>query len=210
MLAGNQVTYPWFTQQGAEDGKNKSSTCRRRLPASTSASTTRRTTATRNSANAWRRPEHEFWSSIRLPRAPASRTCMSAACGIRARSGRSAVYGFGAYLGSGHVPVWRHGGCGDYSRRWSIDRSGHRYTGEFKNISAGFAGAAFTFAGFTVAGAWQGGHRTVLWRWSPGWHRRECLERQRLLQHRAHRDRRHLLPVPFAGRGRSGRPVAAA
>ena len=49
IVAGNGPTYPWFTQQGAEYGSPRSSTCRRSSTASTSASTTHRTTVTRNS-----------------------------------------------------------------------------------------------------------------------------------------------------------------
>ena len=63
--------------------------------------------------------------------------------------GPVAVYGFGAYIGSGHV---------NYTGAAPAPAApGATYNGKFKNLSAGFVGAEFTFAGFSVGGAWQGG-----------------------------------------------------
>jgi len=63
--------------------------------------------------------------------------------------GPVALYAFGAYIGSGHVA---------YTGASPIPVvAGATYNGKFSNLSAGFVGAEFTYAGFSIGGAWQGG-----------------------------------------------------
>jgi hypothetical protein len=71
--------------------------------------------------------------------------------------GPVALYGFGAYLGSGHINYTGGSALAIATEGGPTFAQGSRYDGTFHGLSAGFVGAAVTWAGFTLAGAWQGG-----------------------------------------------------
>jgi hypothetical protein len=63
--------------------------------------------------------------------------------------GPVSIYGFGDYIGSGHV---------DYTGAAPAAAApGATYNGKFKNLSAGFAGVELTIGGLAIGGGWQGG-----------------------------------------------------
>ena len=212
MLAGNGVTYPWFSQQGAEYGNNKIVYLSPQI-----AGFDFGFHYAPNNGN------QEFCGCVAQAGTPNLSSSITPPQGARFKDmyvggvryqgtfGPVAVYGFGAYLGSGHVNYSGTTAAAITAEGGPSIVQGSQYNGQFKGISAGFAGAAITFAGFTVAGAWQGGQ----------YNGAMALEPQNgtganawigsiYYSYRADRDRRHLLPVRLAGRGRTDRAVAAA
>ena len=57
------------------------------------------------------------------------------------------VYGFGTYIGSGHVNYTGTAAAAITAEGGPSLAQGSRYTGQYKGLSAGFAGVALTWAG---------------------------------------------------------------
>ena len=159
IVAGNGPAYPVVQPAGRRIRHTQD-----RLPvaadstASTSASTMRRTTATRNSAGASREPERRTCRPpSRRRAASASPTCMSPAPAIRARSGRSpctpgAPISAAATFSIKATP-WRRARW-KAARRW---RRAASTTASSRTSAPGSAAWPSPMPGSPSAGAWQGG-----------------------------------------------------
>ena len=130
-------------------------TCRRRSPGSTSASSRRRIMVTRNSA-ALRSLEPPICH-------PRSRRCRAAfvnqyVAGVRYQGtcGPVGVYGFGTYIGSGHI---NYTGTrpSDHGRRRSLSCSGQPVHRSIQRSECRLRRRGIDMGRIHLAGSWQGG-----------------------------------------------------
>lgn len=144
------VTFPWLSQQGADYGSNKIVYLSPQFSGFD--------LGVEWAANNGNQESGGFTASSGDPQLSASTVLGDGArftnmykLGLRYQGtfGPVAVYGFGAYIGSGHV---QFNGAPPLPAV-----PGATYNGRFKSLGAGFIGAEITYAGFSVGGAWQGG-----------------------------------------------------
>jgi hypothetical protein len=158
MTPANGPTFPWFSQQGAEYGYER---------------------IVYLSPQIWgfdfglqyapNNGNQEVGGIAATPGAPALSSSITPPQGARFMNqytvgaryqgtfGPVALYGFGAYIGSGHIHYTGTAASAVATEGGPTFAQGSRYDGTFHGLSAGFVGAAVTWAGFTLAGAWQGG-----------------------------------------------------
>ena len=144
------VTYPWLTQQGAEYGTNKIFYLSPQFAGFDFGFDWAPNNGNQEGGGYTAASGVPALSSSAVLGDGARFTNMYKA-GVRYQGtfGPVALYGFGAYIGSGHV---------QYTGAAPLPAvPGATYNGKFKNLSAGFVGAEVTFAGFSFGGAWQGG-----------------------------------------------------
>jgi len=141
------VTYPWLSQQGAEYGSNKILYLSPQFAGFDFGFDWAPNNGNQESGG--------FTASSGDPQLSSSIANVDGArwtnmykVGARYQGtfGPVALYGFGAYIGSGHVNV-----------PGFTPVAGSSFNGKYQGMSAGFVGAEVTFAGFSVGGAWQGG-----------------------------------------------------
>jgi Gram-negative porin len=160
IVAGNGPTYPWFTQQGAEYGSPKVVYLSPQLYGFDFGFDYAPNNGNQEFAGG---PAGagipNLSSTITPPGGARFRDLYVGGARYQGTFGPVALYAWGAYLGSGHVQ-YQGDPTGLLARTLEGGPSlaqGSQYNGQFENISAGFAGVAVTYAGFTVNAAWQGG-----------------------------------------------------
>jgi hypothetical protein len=160
IVAGNGPAYPWFTQQGAEYGAPKVLYLSPQIYGFDFGFDWAANNGNTEFAGGPAGSGIPNLSSTITPPGGARATNLYVA-GARYQGtfGPVALYAFGAYIGSGHIQ-YQGDPTGVVARTLEGGPSlvqGSQYNGQFENLSAGFAGVAVTYAGFTVGGAWQGG-----------------------------------------------------
>jgi len=147
--AASSVTYPWYSQQGAEYGSNKIVYLSPQFygfdlgfnyapnNANVEACGCNGTTGSAS-----------LISSSVLP--DGARFINEIQAGVRYQGtfGPVAVYGFGDYIGSGAV---------QYTGAAPMVPAHGTYNGQFNGVSAGFAGLELTIGGLAIGGGWEGG-----------------------------------------------------
>jgi hypothetical protein len=160
ITAGNGPTFPWFSQQGAEYGASKIVYLSPQIYGFDFGFGWSPNNGNQDFCGCVAQSGTPNLSSTITPPGGARFTNMWVP-GVRYQGtfGPVALYAFGAYIGSGHVQ-YQGDPTGVVARTLEGGPSlaqGSQYNGTFNKLSAGFAGAAVTFAGFTVNAAWQGG-----------------------------------------------------
>jgi hypothetical protein len=166
IVAGNGPTYPWFSQQGAEYGAPKILYLSPQIFGFDFGFDWAANNGNQEvGGGAGAASGAPNLSSTITPPGGARATNLYVG-GVRYQGtfGPVALYAFGAYIGSGHVqynsfalPEGTSGTLARTTEGGPTAAQGSQYNGQFENLSAGFAGVAVTFGGFTVGGAWQGG-----------------------------------------------------
>ena len=161
MFAGNGPTYPWYTQQGAEYGSNKIVYLSPQIAGFDFGFDYAANTGNQEFCGCVAQAGTPNLSSTITPPGGARYQNLYVG-GVRYQGtfGPVAAYAWGAYLGSGHIQY--NGILGGQALAITTEGGpsvvqGSQYNGAFNNLSAGFGGVALTYAGWTVAGAWQGG-----------------------------------------------------
>lgn len=157
MTAGAGPAYPWFSQQGAEYGYVRAVYLSPQIAGFDFGFQYAPNNGNQEFNGVAQPFQTNLSSSITPPQG--ARFLNQYAAGVRYQGtwGPVAVYGFGTYIGSGTVNYTGTAAAAITAEGGPSIAQGSRYTGQFNGLSAGFAGVAFTWAGFTFAGAWQGG-----------------------------------------------------
>jgi hypothetical protein len=162
--SGIGPTFPWYSQQGAEYGSSKVVYLSPQLAGFDFAFSYAPNAANQEQGGGAAAGTPNLSSTITPPGGARYTNMWVPGVRYQGTFGPVALYAFGAYIGAGHVQYNANNlGVGPAvslaiaTEGGPSVAQGSQYTGQFKNISAGFVGAAVTFAGFTLGGAWQGG-----------------------------------------------------
>lgn len=157
MTAGAGPNYPWFSQQGAEYGYTRAVYLSPQIAGFDFGFQWAPNNGNQEFNGAAGPGQTNLSSSITPPQGVRFLNQYIAGVRYQGTIGPVALYGFGTYIGSGHVNYTGTAAAAIAAEGGPSIAQGSRYTGQFSGLSAGFAGVAVTWAGFTVAGAWQGG-----------------------------------------------------
>ncbi|HET7883852.1 MAG TPA: hypothetical protein VFL55_23395 [Acetobacteraceae bacterium] len=157
MTPNNGPTFPWFSQQGAEYGYDKIVYLSPQVFGFDFGIQYAPSNGNQEFGGAAAPGTPNLSSSITPPQGARFENQYTVGARYQGTFGPVALYGFGAYIGSGHVNYTGTAATAITTEGGPSLAQGSQYRGTFQNLSAGFVGAAVTWAGFTVGGAWQGG-----------------------------------------------------